>query len=63
MKVKCIREEKYLTIGKLYKVIENESNKYVYKIINDYSNESYHPKTYFKILSEIRNDKINKLLK
>ena len=63
MKVKCIDNQNglnYLTIRKIYDVIDD--NAYCYKIINDRNNERYYPKEFFRILSEIRNKKIDKLL-
>jgi hypothetical protein len=62
MKIKCINNkdeywEYYLTLDKTYEVIEiNDDN---YYIIN-YKN--YYLKEWFKPLSEIRNEKIDKLL-
>ena len=63
MIVKCIRYDQYLTINKIYEVIER--NKYWYEIIDDSGSRHGYEKNYFKSVSEIikqRNDKINKLL-
>ena len=59
MKVKCIDIGYwvFLTIDKIYDVI-----KYDYYIIDDSGNKWRYPKELFKTLSEMRNDKINKLL-
>jgi hypothetical protein len=65
MKIKFIKKDGWynLTMGKTYEVIwfdyDNE-----YTIINDVNKEGYYPKYWFKPLSksEIRNEKINKLL-
>lgn len=48
-----------ITIGKSYEVI---IDKYAYKIMDDNDEYKYYPKEMFKSLSEIRNEKINKLL-
>ena len=48
-----------ITIGKTYDVIEEY--KY-YKIINDSGKEEWFVKYWFKPLSEVRNEKIDKLL-
>jgi hypothetical protein len=66
MKVKCIdRLNSWyaLIIGKFYEVIDY--NDYDYWIIDENNDSSWHPKRVFKPLSkaEIRNDKIDKLLK
>ena len=63
MKVECINkgDNIYLTIGKTYDI--NNYNDKCYKIINDNNKDWYYSKEYFKPLSEIRNEKINKLLK
>jgi hypothetical protein len=61
MKVKCINSKFwYLTIGKMYDVI-NE-NDYFYEIVEDSGYSNWYHKEYFKPLSEIRNEKIDKLL-
>lgn len=58
--------EEGLTIGKIYETVKY---KYVenidkwYRLINDYNYIKHYPKKWFKPLSEIRNDKINKILK
>ena len=65
MKVKCIKNnglKNYLTIGKTYEVINiNYFGNYI--IIDDNCYHTSCPKRVFKTLSEIRNDKIDKLLK
>ena len=64
MKVKCIDIggwSRSLTLGKTYDVI-SEGVFDDYQIINDKGEEWHFFKKYFKPLSEIRNDKINKLL-
>jgi hypothetical protein len=60
MKVKCINKGIWLslTIGKTYDVIEYDYDGY-YKM----DNEKWYPKSWFKSLSEIRNEKIDKLLR
>jgi hypothetical protein len=66
MKVKCINDggwEHHLTIGKIYEVIEIVNNGYYYVIIDDEGYKWRYLKEHFKPLSEIRNEKINKLLK
>ena len=63
MKVQCIRNgerEKYLTIGKIYYVIDEDADEYL--IIDDDDDEWPYIKQRFKPLSEIRNESINKLL-
>jgi hypothetical protein len=65
MKVVCINNnngwEKWLTIGKTYDIITiNEYGDYI--IIDDNNHEDWYPNEWFKPLSEIRNEKINKLL-
>jgi hypothetical protein len=63
MKVVCIHNyqcEYQLTIGKIYEVIIN--GKYDYKIINDNNDSMYPYKYHFKLLSDIRNMRIDKLL-
>lgn len=67
MKVKCINDGKhrYLTINKMYDLI-GESEKSYYIVDYDWydfeENEHDCPKEWFKTLSEIRNEKIDKLL-
>ena len=64
MKVKCIDNNGYetrLTISKTYKVIKEDNCNYA--IINDTGYASLFLKKYFKTLSEIRNKKIDKLLR
>jgi hypothetical protein len=64
MKVKCINNKGYeyrLTIGKWYNVIRNHQY-YGFLIIDDKNYEFWFSKKYFKSLSEIRNNKIDKLL-
>ena len=62
MKVKCIKKPGWLclTIGKTYETIIIGMSKY--KIINDKGEADWYPKNYFKTLSELRNETINKLL-
>ena len=63
MKVKCIENHNYLfniTIGKTYEVINIYDNGY--DIVNDEGGYWCYSKEYFRTLSEIRNEKINKLL-
>ena len=63
MKVKCIDTScygDYLTIGKTYEIIDEYENDY--QIIDDENDEDWFPKDWFKPLSEIRNEIINKLL-
>ena len=67
MKVKCINikydrynYKSYLTIGKTYNVIREDD--YWYWTIDDDGDERGYPKEWFKPLSEIRNETINKLL-
>ena len=61
MKVKCIINKgcNDLTIGKTYEVIDEIANKY---LINDDRDRWPYPKYWFKPLSDIRNEKIDKLL-
>ena len=63
MKVKCIDNVDgwfNITIGKTYKIIgEDELG---YKIINDLGEENWYIKEWFKQLSKLRNETINKLL-
>jgi hypothetical protein len=62
MKIKCIDNHNYyLTIGKIYDVM-NESVD-VYWIINDLDKIDWYYKDWFKTVAEIRNEKIDKLLK
>ena len=65
MKVVCVDNErgceKHLTIGKSYDLLYKD--KYYYTIIDDHGNIGGYYKEYFKSLSEIRNKKIDKLLK
>ena len=62
MKVKCLNNgySDNLTIGKTYEVI----NKFIcyYDIVNDKNIVFEYPLKWFKPLSEIRNEKIDKLL-
>ena len=64
MKIVCINKNGYngdITIGKTYEVIHiNDYGDYI--IINDKGDKNWYPKDRFKSLSEIRADKINKLL-
>jgi hypothetical protein len=62
MKIKCIDKShcSWLTIGKIYNVIDE--NEYKYLIICDENEELWYRKIHFKPLSEIRNNKIDKLL-
>ena len=63
MKIKCIDNDDYwlnLTIDKIYEVIAESSSGY--KIINDLGEENWYRKEWFKTISEMRNDKINRLL-
>ena len=63
MKVKCINIYNLhltLTIGKIYDVINKDDN--WYWIINDSGDEHGYPKGWFRPLSEIRNEIIDKLL-
>jgi hypothetical protein len=64
MKVKCIDNkgnENYLTISKIYDAIYNNEIIY-YHIQADDGYTSIYRQIYFKTLSEIRNEKIDKLL-
>jgi hypothetical protein len=65
MKIKCIQNknrQKYLTIGKTYNVIKEFD--ICYYITNDVDYNMWFVKTRFKpAVAEIRNEKINKLLK
>ena len=62
MKVKCLRNDWVcsLTIGKTYEVIHEYYGDYY--LINDDSEEYPYTKRWFKPLSEIRNEIIDKLL-
>ena len=63
MKIVCIKKNNYhfnITISKTYDVIEEED--YGYIIINDRGIKDWFPKYIFKLLSEIRNEIIDKLL-
>ena len=61
MKIKCIENTYYdLTIDKTYVVIDEDED--WYWVIDDNGRENWHWKYFFKTLSELRNDKINKLL-
>ena len=63
MKVKCInngKEWRDITISKTYEVID--INQFGYLIINDCGHKLRYEKECFKTLSEIRNEKIDKLL-
>ena len=64
MKVKCINNdgwENILTIGKTYKVINEDIT--CYYIINDKGYDMWYTKERFKsTVAEIRNETINKLL-
>jgi hypothetical protein len=62
MKVVCINNigQPYLTINKAYEIVT--INGLYYKIISVNGYKHWYPKEYFKPLSEIRNDKIDKLL-
>ena len=69
MKVQCISMGDYIdyyidyiTIGKIYDVIEEDKEEDVYKIIDDDGDEDWYHKEHFKTLSEIRNEKIERLL-
>ena len=63
MRVKCIDNQQLcdLTTGKTYEVVDEYNN--CYFIINDNDKKYWgYPKEWFKSLSEIRNETINKLL-
>ena len=64
MKVKCINNDdwKYLIIDKIYDVIEEDDEDDEYQMINDKGYIWGCSKYRFKLLSEIRNEKIDKLL-
>ena len=63
MRVKYIDNDglKYdLTIGKSYEVFNK--TEYYYEVIDDNGIRGYYPKEWFKLLSELRNEKIERLL-
>ena len=64
MKVVCVYNkyyEKHLTISKTYGVIRiGKLGNYI--IIDEKGKEDWYPMEYFKPLSEIRNEKIERLL-
>ena len=61
MMVKCIINNGYwITFGEIYEVIEIDNDCYI--IIDNINDKLWCPKEYFKPLSEIRNEKIDKLL-
>ena len=66
MKVKCINNKQgfwstRIAIGKIYEVIGEDERRYT--IINEKGNiDWFYPKDWFRLLSDIRNEKINKLL-
>ena len=63
MKIKCIDNDRRinLTIGKTYEIISiNTYDNYL--IIDDADHEDWYRKKLFKSLSEIRAEKIDKLL-
>ena len=67
MKVKCIGIGTYkcLTLGKTYDVIDvidEDEDYWYYIIINDKDNQTWYEKEYFKPISKIRNETIDKLL-
>jgi hypothetical protein len=65
MKVKCIYNDNgwfYLTIGKVYEVI-NIDDAGDYLIMDDDNDKLWYLKKWFKPLSEIRIEKIDKLLR
>jgi hypothetical protein len=49
-----------LTIGKIYDMIKEDE--YEYTVLDDDNKEYGYPKTWFKPLSKIRNERIDKLL-
>ena len=62
MKVVCIKNNKYdLTINKTYEVIRLD---FIgdYIIIDDNCKKNWYPKSIFKTISKIRNEKIDRLL-
>jgi hypothetical protein len=61
MRVKCLKNNcTWLTIGKIYDVIKEDE--FCYWITDDIGRYDWYPMNLFKSLSEIRNEKINKLL-
>ena len=62
MKMKCINDDGWfnLTSGKTYEIIDEDI--YYYLIINDIGDEDWFRKSYFRSLSEYRNETIDKLL-
>lgn len=65
-KMICIKNENYenqLTIGKPYKILKDDPHDPYYLIRDDENNIWLYRKNSFKSISEIRNDKINKLIK
>jgi SH3-like domain-containing protein len=64
MKVKCInkRDWLYITIGKTHEVIYENIIRDTFKIIDDDGDVGWFLKSRFIPLSEIRTEKINKLL-
>ena len=67
MKVKCINNScgnAALTIGKTYEVINEHAvcNAHYLYLINDNGRKEWFVRYWFKPLSEIRNETINKLL-
>lgn len=52
---------KYLTINKIYEIIEEIE--YRYQLIDDSGHKSFYLKKLFKTSSEIRNEKIERLLR
>ena len=64
MKVKCIGRGIWflLTVGKIYEVIR-EDEKNGYWLLNDRGALFSYSKELFKPLSEVRNEKIDRLLK
>lgn len=65
MKVKCINTGcwKYITIGKIYEVIKEDEDVTTYWLKNDRMSIGYYDKNLFKSLYEIRNEKIDRLLR
>lgn len=64
MKIKCINVgcwRIYLTVDKTYDVIKEDG--VYYYLIDDKGRENWHWKYFFKTLSELRNEKIKKLLR
>jgi hypothetical protein len=63
MKVKCIDEDWFgITADKTYEVIKEDNNTGCYIIMNNFGDKLSYIKECFKTISEIRNEKINKLL-